>query len=72
MLINKTDYHGGGNSEFFETHLDHVQGEYQLRQAHNGGGPLSHDVETVWMNRQQAIDIAKTILRNEGYSIAKD
>ena len=72
MLISKTNYIDSGAGEFFETHLDLLQGEYRLLQSHNGCGPVHRDEETVVMNRQQAIDIAKTILRNEGYSIAKD
>lgn len=70
MLISKTDYIAGGTGEMYETHLELVQGEYQLCQAHNGGGPVRKDEETVVMGRQQAIDVAKTILRNEGYDIA--
>ncbi len=66
MLISKTNYIDSDAGEFFETHLDRLQGEYRLIQSHNGAGPVHKDEETVLMGRQQAIDIAKTILRNEG------
>ena len=70
MLISKTDYIAGGSGEMYETHLELVQREYHLYQAHNGGGPVRKDEETVILGRQQAVDIAKTILRNEGYNVA--
>ncbi|BBD74664.1 hypothetical protein [Pectobacterium phage PPWS2] len=70
MLISKTDYRGEGKGEFYETHLEKRGTVYYLFQSTNGAGPVSTDEETVLMNRQQAIDIAKTILRNEGITSA--
>lgn len=66
MLISKTDYRDEGKGEFYETHLARKGTDYYLYQSTNGLGACSLDEETVIMNRQQAIDIAKTILRNEG------
>lgn len=69
MLISKTDYVAEGKGEFFETHLEHKGDEYHLHQSHGGYGPMTSDEETVTMNREQAIEIATTILRNEGINV---
>jgi len=66
VLLQKTDYHAEGKGEFYETHLEQKGDEYHLYQSHGGYGHLSKDEESVVMNRDQAIEIAKTILRNEG------
>lgn len=66
MLISKTDYRDEGKGEFYETHLEKRGTVYYLFQSTNGAGTVSTDEETVLMNRQQAIDIARMILRNEG------
>lgn len=70
MLISKTDYRDEGKGEFYETHLEQRGTDYYLFQSTNGLGACSLDEETVLMNREQAIDIARGILLNEGYNIA--
>ena len=68
MLVSKTDYLAEGG-ELFETHLDLIQDEYQVHQSHNGYGHVSKNLESIMLNRDQAIEIAKTILRNEGINV---
>lgn len=73
QLVRKTDYVAEDN-QVFETHLDkyldkHGLTCYNLIQSNNGLGAISGNEETVCLNGDQAVVIAKTILRNEGYNI---
>ncbi|ALA46490.1 hypothetical protein BF2512_33 [Dickeya phage BF25/12] len=70
-LLSKTDLVVSG--ALHETHLN-VMPEakhctYELVQHLNGSEPVEPGVETIYLNRDQAVLIAKTILRNEGYNI---
>lgn len=70
-LLSKTDLLTEDGA-LYETHLDLLSDKYcvyLLSQSTNGIPPISDDRESVFLNRDQAIDIAKTILRNEGYDI---
>ena len=72
-LLSKTDLLVADGA-LHETHLNVTPEDeyctYEIIQHLNGQGPVDTGVETVYMNRGQAIHIAKTILRNEGYDIA--
>lgn len=68
MLVSKTDW-AAENGETYETILERAAGEYTLVQSTNGAGAVNAPNETVFLNRDQAIEIAKTILRNEGNNI---
>lgn len=73
QLISKTDY-VSADGRIYETHVDMYvepkQGRcYNILQSTNGLGPVSGSEETVCLTGDQAVAIAKTILRNEGYDI---
>lgn len=71
-LLSKTDLLTE-DGELYETQLDVLAGTccaYCLVQSTNNLPPINKGSETVLMNRGQAVSIAKTILRNEGYDIA--
>ena len=71
-LLSKTDLLVEGGA-LHETHLSMTEDKYcayELIQHLNGQQPAEGAVETVYLNRTQAVHIAKTILRNEGYDIA--
>ena len=71
-LLSKTDLLTE-DGELYETHLDVLADThcvYRIEQSTNNLPHISFGTETVFMNRDQAITIAKTILRNEGYDIA--
>lgn len=73
QLISKTDYIAA-DGYVYETHVDTYQDgslgrSYNIIQSNNGCGPVSNTEETVCLNGDQAVVIAKTILRNEGYDI---
>lgn len=71
-LLSKTDLLVESGA-LHETHLNITKDRYclyELIQHLNGLGPVEHGQETIYLNRDQAITIAKTILRNEGYDIA--
>ena len=71
-LLSKTDLLVSDGA-LHETHLNVGPDEccvYELVQHLNGQYPVDRGVETIYLNRDQAITIAKTILRNEGYDIA--
>lgn len=71
-LLSKTDLLVEDGS-LYETHLnvglDKKYCVYELVQHLNGLGPIEPGMETIYLNRDQAVSIAKTILRNEGYNI---
>lgn len=70
-LLSKTDLLTEDGA-LYETHLDvltDVYCSYRLVQSTNNMPHINKGSETVFMNRDQAIAIAKTILRNEGYDI---
>jgi len=60
----RTQYVSDG--EFSETELVWHNPGYEVWQSTNGCGPIEPSVETVILNRDQAINYAKAILRNEG------
>lgn len=65
QLISKTDLLV--DNTFYETLLEQqTWGDYTILQSTNGVPPLNEGVETVVMDKEQAISIAKSILRNEG------
>ena len=71
LLLSKTDLLIDGGA-LHETHLNIGPDKYctyELVQHLNGQGPIEPGVETIYLNRDQAVSIAKTILRNEGYDI---
>ena len=71
LLLSKTDLLVEDGA-LHETHLNIGPDKYcvyELVQHLNGLGPIEPDVETIYLNRDQAVVIAKTILRNEGYDI---
>lgn len=71
MLVSKTDWVGDGG-DTYETTLERDEGKayhYTILQSTNGSGAVDPPNETVYLNRDQAIEIAKTILRNEGINI---
>ena len=71
QLISKTDLVVESGA-LHETHLNITRDKYclyELIQHLNGMAPAERGQETIYLNRDQAITIAKTILRNEGYSI---
>lgn len=71
MLVSKTDWQAGDGA-LYETHLERDAGKpyhYSLTQSVGDGGSISKTEETVYLNRDQAIEIAKTILRNEGINV---
>ena len=71
-LLSKTDLLTEDGA-LYETHLDLLTDKYcmyRLVQSTNNMPHINKGSETVFMNRDQAIQIAKTILRNEGYDIA--
>lgn len=62
------------DDQVFETHLSQVFEKsegvfYELKQSHNGEGHLHRDSETVLLNWDQAVQLARIILRTEGYDI---
>lgn len=72
LLLSKTDLLVEGGA-LHETHLNIGPDKhcvYELVQHLNGQEPIEAGMETIYLNRDQAITIAKTILRNEGYDIA--
>lgn len=72
LLLSKTDLLVEGGA-LHETHLSvgpYKHCVYELVQHLNGQKPIEPGVETIYLNRDQAIQIAKTILRNEGYNLA--
>lgn len=74
MLLSKTDLLTEDGA-LYETHLDVMPDSfctYQVRQSTNNMPSISRGVETVFLNREQAVSIAKTILLHEGYTIAKN
>ena len=72
MLVSKTDLLVS-SGDTYETLLDLVPDDkyltYTLEQVVGSSGAIRKDAETVYLNRDQAIEIAKTILRNEGINI---
>lgn len=71
-LLSKTDLLTDDGT-LYETHLDLLSGDYctyRLVQSTNDMPHINKGSETVFMNRDQAVSIAKTILRNEGFDIA--
>ena len=71
-LLSKTDLLTE-NGALYETHLDVLTDKYctyRIVQSTNNMPHIDEGSETVFMNRDQAVAIAKTILRNEGYNIA--
>ena len=72
MLVSKTDLLVS-SGDTYETLLDLVPDDkyltYTLEQVVGNSGAIRKDAETVYMNRDQAIEIAKTILRNEGINV---
>lgn len=72
-LLSKTDLLVE-NGALHETHLNVTPEDkyctYELVQNLNGCGHVDSGLETIYLNRDQAVSIAKTILRNEGYDIA--
>lgn len=71
MLVSKTDYVCEANHSY-ETHLERDAGkshQYTITQSTDGVGAVAPPNETVYLNRDQAIEIAKTILRNEGINV---
>jgi len=71
VLVSKTDWQARDGA-LFETHLERNAGtecHYSLTQSLGDGTSVSKTEETVYLNRDQAIEIAKTILRNEGINI---
>lgn len=70
-LLSKTDLLTEDGA-LYETHLDMLTDAhcvYRIAQSTNNMPHISSGTETVFMNRDQAVSIAKTILRNEGYDI---
>lgn len=70
-LLSKTDLLTEDGA-LYETYLDmltDVYCSYRLVQSTNHMPHINKGSETVFMNRDQAVAIAKTILRNEGYNI---
>lgn len=71
-LLSKTDLLVVDGA-LHETHLNVGPDKYcayELVQHLNGLPPVESGMETIYLNRDQAVSIAKTILRNEGYDIA--
>ncbi|AXY81690.1 hypothetical protein [Pectobacterium phage Lelidair] len=72
MLVSKTDFLVSCG-DTYETLLDRDPEDkflaYTLEQVVGIGGAVRNDAETVYLNRDQAIEIAKTILRNEGINV---
>lgn len=72
MLVSKTDFLVSCG-DTYETLLDCDPTEkfivYTLEQVVGLNGAIRNDAETVYLNRDQAIDLAKTILRNEGIQV---
>lgn len=71
-LLSKTDLLTEDGA-LYETHLNVLTDThcvYCIEQSTNNMPHINFGTETVFMNRDQAIQIAKTILRNEGYDIA--
>ena len=71
-LLSKTDLLTEDGA-LYETQLDMLTDaycSYRIVQSTNNMPHINKGSETVFMNRDQAIQIAKTILRNEGYNIA--
>ena len=72
LLLSKTDLLTEDGA-LYETQLDVLTDKYcvyRLVQSTNNTPHINKGSETVFLNRDQAIQIAKTILRNEGYDIA--
>lgn len=70
-LLSKTDLLTEDGA-LYETHLDMLTDAhcvYRIAQSTNNMPHISPGTETVFMNRDQAIEIAKTILRNEGINV---
>ncbi|AKN21183.1 hypothetical protein [Pectobacterium phage Peat1] len=72
MLVSKTDFLVS-RGVTYETLLDRDPEDkflaYTLEQVVGIDGAVRNDAETVYLNRDQAIEIAKTILRNEGINV---
>ncbi|AXY82068.1 hypothetical protein HOU72_gp18 [Pectobacterium phage Khlen] len=72
MLVSKTDFLVSCG-DTYETLLDRDHEDkflvYTLEQVVGLNGAVRKDAETVYLNRDQAIEIAKTILRNEGINV---
>lgn len=62
-LISSTTFETHG--ELFETQVSRVATNYEVVQAAPAGA-IYNGYETILLNQEQAIQIAKTILRNEG------
>lgn len=70
-LLSKTDLLTEDGA-LYETQLDLLTDKYCtycLVQSTNDMPHINKGSETVFMNRDQAVVIAKTILRNEGYNV---